>query len=87
MRWILSEIHAYKNILSTREDYYTWIGAQSTLVLPKVGCGHMKICTDPDFKVSVDSVRRSTVEASQWGKSSCLTYGQRAEKKYVLESQ
>jgi hypothetical protein len=28
----------------------------------------MKTCTDPNFEVPVDSVRRSTVEASEWGK-------------------
>jgi hypothetical protein len=27
MQWILSETRAYKGVLSTREDYYTWIGA------------------------------------------------------------
>jgi hypothetical protein len=87
VRWILNEIHAYKSILSTREDYYTWIGARSTaLVILKATCSHMKICTDPDFAVSVDSVRRSIIEASEWSKSSYLIYGQRAEKKSVLKS-
>jgi aspartokinase-like uncharacterized kinase len=28
----------------------------------------MKVCTDPDFRVSTDHVRRSTIEASEWYK-------------------
>lgn len=69
MRWILCENRAYKNVLSTREDYCAWIGARSTVsVLLKVGCAHVKSCTDPDFKVSADSAQRSIVEASKWSK-------------------
>jgi hypothetical protein len=57
MGWVLSETHAYKHILSAQEDYCTWIGVQSTtLVLPKAGCNNMKICTDPDFRVSAEHV-------------------------------
>jgi hypothetical protein len=60
MRSILSEIRAYKIILSTREDYCASIGARSTAsFLLKVGYAHMKICIDPDFEVFVDSARRS----------------------------
>lgn len=69
MRWILSEIRAYKEVLSTREDYCAWIGARSTAsVLLKAGCHHVKACTEPNFKVSANSVRRSTAEASEWSK-------------------
>jgi hypothetical protein len=32
MQWILTEIRAYKSILSTREDYYAWIGALKALL-------------------------------------------------------
>jgi hypothetical protein len=69
MRWILSETHAYKGVLSTQEGYYAWIGTRSTAsVLLKTGCHHVKTCTKLEFKVSTDSVRRSTIEASEWGK-------------------
>lgn len=69
MRWILSEIRAYKEVLSTREDYCAWIGARSTAsVLLKAGCHHVKACTEPNFEVSANSVRRSTAEASEWSK-------------------
>ncbi|KAL5647158.1 hypothetical protein ACJX0J_041513, partial [Zea mays] len=69
MRWILSEIHAYKNVLSTREDYCAWIGARSTAsILLKVGCQHIKACSEPDFEVSAENVRRLTAEASEWGR-------------------
>jgi hypothetical protein len=69
MRWILSKTHAYKGVLSTQKDYCAWIGARSTAsVLLKDGCQNMKACTEHDFEVSTDSVRRSAVEASEWGK-------------------
>jgi hypothetical protein len=38
------------------------------LLLLKVGCNHVKVCTDPDFRVSTDHVRRSTIQASEWSK-------------------
>jgi hypothetical protein len=66
MWWMLSETHAYKSVLSAREDYCAWIGARSTLL--KDGCNHLKICNDPNFKVSADHIRRSTVEASELSK-------------------
>jgi hypothetical protein len=57
MWWVLSETHAYKSVLSAREDYCAWICDQSTaLVLLKVGCNHLKICIDHDFRVSADSI-------------------------------
>lgn len=69
MRWILSEIRAYKNVLSTREDYCAWIGTRSTAsILLKAGCQHIKACSEPDFDVSAENVRRSTTEASEWGR-------------------
>jgi hypothetical protein len=37
-------------------------------VLLKAGCNHVKVCTDPDFRVSTDHVRRSTIQASEWSK-------------------
>jgi hypothetical protein len=56
MWWVLSETCAFKSVLSAREDYCEWIGARSTtLVLLKVGCNHVKVCTD-DFRVSADHV-------------------------------
>lgn len=68
MRWILSEIREYKGVPSTRKDYYTWIGARSTAsILLKAGCHHVRACTEPGFEVSANTVRRSTVEASEWG--------------------
>lgn len=64
----LCEVGAFKDIFSTREDYCAWIGAQSTnSVHLKVGYGHVKTCLDPDFEVSMESFRRSTIEASEWG--------------------
>jgi hypothetical protein len=36
-------------------------------ILFRAGCGHLKTCLDPDFKVSTEYVKRSTVEASKWG--------------------
>jgi hypothetical protein len=47
----------------------------------------MKTCTDPDFEVSVDSVRRSTVKASEWERNIYPIYGQRVEKEFALKSQ
>ena len=70
MRWVLSDTSAFKGVLSAREDYCSWIGARSTaLVLLKARCKHVKTYIDPDFKVSIDDVRRSTVEASRWSKN------------------
>lgn len=69
MRWILSETHAYNSVLSTLEDFNAWIGVRSTAsVLLKAECAHVKSCTDPNFKVSANSVQRSIVEASEWSK-------------------
>jgi hypothetical protein len=69
IRWVLNETRAFKGILSAREDYCAWIGARSTAsVLLKARCKHVKTCTNPNFKVSVDDVRRSTVEALEWSK-------------------
>lgn len=69
MRWILGKVGAFKGILSTRENYCTWIGARRTdSVLLKAGCSHMNTCMNLDFKVSVENVKRSTVEALEWGK-------------------
>jgi hypothetical protein len=69
MRWVLSETRGFKSVLSARENYCAWIGAQSTdLVLLKVRCNHVRVCTDLDFIVSADHVRRSTVKALEWTK-------------------
>lgn len=87
MRWVFSKICMYKRVLSTLEDYCTWIGAQSTaLVLLKVNCQHVKACTDPDFEVSVDNVKRSAIDASEWGKSYYLIYGTKAERKLASKN-
>jgi hypothetical protein len=41
MRWVLSETQTFKGVVSTRDNYCAWIGAQSTAsVLLKVGCNH-----------------------------------------------
>jgi hypothetical protein len=69
MRWVLNETCAFEGALLDQEDYCAWIGARSTAsVLLKVGCNHVKACTDPDFRVSTDHVRKSIVEASEWSK-------------------
>jgi phenylalanine-4-hydroxylase len=69
MRWILNEIQAYKIIISTQEDYCAWIAARSpAMVFLNAGCGHVKMCTDPNFDDFVDNVRRSTTKASKWAK-------------------
>jgi hypothetical protein len=73
MRWVLNETQVLKGVLSAREDYCAWIGAQSIAsVLLKSGCKHVKTCTKPDFKVSGDDVRRSTVKASEWSKKNSI---------------
>jgi hypothetical protein len=85
MWWVLSETRAYKSILSAREDYCAWIGTRSTaLVLLNAGCNHVRTCTDLDFKVFVDHIRRSTGEASDWSKFFYPTYGRKVKRKYVL---
>jgi hypothetical protein len=54
---------------STRYDYCAWIGARSTTsVLLKARCIHMKTCIDSDFEVSVENIKRSTIEALEQGK-------------------
>jgi hypothetical protein len=50
MRWVLSETHAFKSVLSIREDYCAWIDARSTAsVLLKAECNHVRACTNLDF--------------------------------------
>jgi hypothetical protein len=45
----------------------------------------MKTCTDPNFEVPVDSVRRSTVEASEWGKKFLSDIWSKGGKEIALE--
>jgi hypothetical protein len=69
MRWVLSETRAFKSVLSAREDYCAWIDTRiTTSVLLKARCNHMRACTNPNFRVSANHVRRSTIEASEWSK-------------------
>lgn len=70
-RWIHAKVGAFNGILSTRGDYCAWICARSTTsVLLKAGCSHLKACLDSDFNVPMENVKRSTIEASEWGKFS-----------------
>jgi hypothetical protein len=69
MSWVLSETRAFKGVLSAQEDYCAWIDARSTTsVLLKTGCKHVSACTDLDFKISADHVRRSTAKTLEWSK-------------------
>lgn len=69
MRWILSETCAYKCVLSSWEDYCSWISTWSTdSILLRARCNHVRTCPHPDFRVSADNVRRSTIKASVWSK-------------------
>jgi hypothetical protein len=86
MRWVLSETRAYKIVLSAQEYYCAWIGARSTAsVLLKVGCNHLKVCTDPDFRVSADHVRISTNEASKWTKKFLSDIWKKGRKEISIE--
>jgi hypothetical protein len=86
MRWVLSDISAFKGVLSAREDYCSWIGARSTaLVLLKVGCNHVRDYTDLDFSVSADHVQRSTIEPSEWSKKFLSEIWKRDEKELNIE--
>jgi hypothetical protein len=88
MCWILSETRTYKGVLSTQEDYCAWIDARSTTsIMVKAGCHHVKAYSEPDFKVYADKVKRSIIEASEWGKCFYLIYGRKAERKSILKSQ
>jgi hypothetical protein len=81
MRWVLSKTRAFKGILSAREDYCAWIGAWSTaLVLLKAMCNHVRDCTGPDFRVSADHVRRSSIKASKLSKKFLSEISKRGEK-------
>jgi hypothetical protein len=86
MRWILKETQAFKDILSDRQDFCDWIGAQSTTsVLLKGECKHVKTCTDPDFNVSADNVRWLTIEASKWSKKFLSEIWKRCGKELSIE--
>jgi hypothetical protein len=68
LKWVDGEVEAFGEILSTREDYCASIGARNTTsVLQKPGCNHVKTCCDPSFPLSLDGVRKPSVEASNWG--------------------
>jgi hypothetical protein len=88
MRWVLSETRAFKGVLSAQEDYCAWIGARSTAsVLLKARCKHMRACTDLDFKVSADHVRRSTAKTLEWSKKVLSETGKRGGKELsIVES-
>jgi hypothetical protein len=50
MRWLLNETRAFKSVLSAQEDYFVWIGAQSTAsVFLKARCNHLMVWTDPNY--------------------------------------
>jgi hypothetical protein len=69
MQWVLNETRAFKSVLSLREDYCAWIGGRSTAsVLMTARRNHVKVCTNPDFRVSADHVRRMTIEALECSK-------------------
>jgi hypothetical protein len=86
MRWVLSETRAFKSVLSAREDCCAWIGARSTAsVLLKARCNHVRACTYPNFKVSADHVRRSTVEALEWSKKFLSKIWKRGGKELSIE--
>jgi hypothetical protein len=86
MRWVLSETHAFKSVLSACEDNCACIGARSTaLVLLKAMCNHIRVCTDPDFRVSIDHVRRSTIEALEWSKKFLYEIWKRDRKEIIIE--
>jgi hypothetical protein len=83
MWWMLSETRAYKSVLLAREDYCAWICARSTLL--KAGCNLLKICNDPDFKVSADHIRRSTIEASELSKKFLFDIWKKCGKEISIE--
>jgi hypothetical protein len=86
MRWVLSETRAFKGVLSAREDYCAWTGTRSTdSFLLKAGCNHVRACTDPDFRVSTNHVRRSTVEASEWSKNFLCDIWKKGRKELSIE--
>jgi hypothetical protein len=86
MCWILSETRAYKGVLSTRDDYYAWIGTRSTTsVLLKAGCNHVRTCTEPNFKVSANNVQSSIVEAPEWSKKLLSDIWTKGGKKINIE--
>jgi hypothetical protein len=63
------EIDAFEGILSTRGDYYMWIGAQiAASMLEKAGHEHVKNISHSDFKISIDDIRQPSTEASSMGK-------------------
>jgi hypothetical protein len=69
LKWVDGEVEAFGEILSTREDYCAWIGARNTTsILQKPGCNHVKVCCDPSFPLSLDGVRKPSVEASNLGR-------------------
>jgi hypothetical protein len=76
MRWVLSETNSFKSVLSAREDYCAWIGTRSNAsILLKVGCNHVKVCTEPNFRVSTNHVRRSILKLRSGLKNSYLKLG------------
>lgn len=65
MRWIYGEVGPFKGVQSTLENYYAWIGARSIASAHLGGdCGDVKVCLDPNFKLSLENVRRSSAKAS-----------------------
>jgi hypothetical protein len=77
----------YESVLLAREDYSAWIGARSSaLVLLKDECNHVRTCTDPDFKVSTNHIRRSTVKASKWCKKFLSDIWKKDERKLASKN-
>jgi hypothetical protein len=86
MRWVLRETYHFKGVLSAREEYCAWIGTQSTAsVLLKSRCNQVRAWTDPDFKVSADHVRRSTIKASEWFEKFLYEIWKRGGKELSIE--
>jgi hypothetical protein len=74
----------FGEVLSTREDYYAWIGARSVAsMLEKVDCEHVKIIGKPDFKVSQDDVEKPSLKPPKWDTNSSQIFRMSGGRSYL----
>jgi hypothetical protein len=67
VKWIEGDIDAFNEVLSSRGDYYTWMGARSVaLLFDKAGCEHVKTISQLDITLSVDHIKAPSTEASNF---------------------
>jgi hypothetical protein len=68
IRWIEGEIEAFDEVLTSRGDFCTCVGARGSVsLLEKVGCEHAKAVIQLEFVVSANDIKEPLAEGIALG--------------------